>query len=271
MPPRTVSTKQLSEWSGLPFRQVQNFTDAGVLVTDEGAGAPGRGGSRQYPSTEVHVATLLNGVSHKGMAVSEADGIATTIRPIVCSPENLGFKGFDEARKLSRYLNSCLSVQSLSELPENLRRGPHAFMRHVDVITELRPRWGHVEPTESNLKRIRAWMALDLAKRGEADPILFLHRRPDETWSFDLWAVLSVADAVRSEYRVGNALIEVRQVEANESSENQAGGLQFDDLLVELTTGRISQRKSLRGGYVIMPRSIYASATLNSNRPPDWY
>ena len=96
MPPLTVSTKQLSQRSGLPFRQVQNFTEAGVLLADEGAEAPGRGGSRQYPHSEVEVAMLLSGISHKGMAVSEAHGVAKTIRPIVRAPDDFRFKGLNK-------------------------------------------------------------------------------------------------------------------------------------------------------------------------------
>ena len=189
MPPLTVSTKQLSQRSGLPFRQVQNFTEAGVLLADEGAEAPGRGGSRQYPHSEVEVAMLLSGISHKGMAVPEAHGVAKTIRQIVRAPEDFGFEGFEEAQKLSRCLSSCLAMQRMPGGPEKFIPEPHEFLRHIGVIGELELRWEHIEPSEPNLRRIRAWMVLDLAKRGKADPTLFLHRGAEETWCVDIWVV----------------------------------------------------------------------------------
>ena len=265
MPPLTVSTKQLSQRSGLPFRQVQNFTEAGILLADEGAEAPGRGGSRQYPLSEVEVAMLLSGISHKGMAVSEAYGIANTIRPIVRAPDDFRFNGLEQARKLNRYLNSRLAMQRMPGGPDKFIPEPHAYLRHVGVIAELELRWAHVEPSESNLRRIRAWMALDLAKQGKADPTFFLHRGAEETWCVDIWIVLPITDAGRLEYHFGNTVIDVRNVEADKSSTDQIGEQPFDDLLVELTTGQTTHRKNLRGGYVIMPRCVYASSTLDSN------
>lgn len=85
MPPLTVSSKVISETSGIPLRQVQTWTDAEVLIPEEGTEAPGRGGSRQYPIPEAEVASLLGAIAHKGLSVGEAKGIAETLRSMVCA------------------------------------------------------------------------------------------------------------------------------------------------------------------------------------------
>ena len=93
----------------MPQRQIQTWTDAGVLIPDEGTEAPGRGGSRQYPPTELTVAMrLLAPIAPKGMSVKEAHGIATVLRPIVRAPDDLGFKGLEQARQVERYLTACI-------------------------------------------------------------------------------------------------------------------------------------------------------------------
>ena len=48
--PLAVPTKVLARESGVPVRQIQTWTEAGVLFPDEGTETPGRGGSRQYPT-----------------------------------------------------------------------------------------------------------------------------------------------------------------------------------------------------------------------------
>ena len=136
----------------MSIRNIQTLTEARALITDEGTEAPGRGGSRQYPLSELDVVMLLAPITHKGMSATEARGIAATLRRIVRAPDDLGFKGRDQARKLSRYLNSWLAMPGL---PGGSIPDPYQFMHHSGEIAELKPRWGHVEPTEDTLKQFK--------------------------------------------------------------------------------------------------------------------
>src|SRR6478609_8269949 len=102
--PLTVPTKVLARESGVPVRQIQTWTDAGVLKPDEGTEAPGRGGSRHYPAGELDIAKMLGALAHKGMSATEAHGVAATLRPVVRTPEDLGFKGLEQARQVEHYL-----------------------------------------------------------------------------------------------------------------------------------------------------------------------
>lgn len=255
MPPLTLSTKALSNRSGLAVRQVQTLTDARALLADEGTETPGRGGSRQYPLFELDVAMLLAPITHKGMSATEARGIATTLRRIVRAPDDLGFKGLEQARKLRSYLNSWLAMRGL---PHGSIPDPHHFMHHSGIIAGLQPQWGHVEPTEDTLKTIQAWIILELAKRGDVDPIMFLYRGPGETWCYEFWAILTVPDDGRHDYRYGNTLIEVKHIEPKRVKPPEGNDdLQFDDILIELKRHKSRHRKNRRGGFVIMPRSVY--------------
>jgi hypothetical protein len=225
--PLTVSTRVLSQRSGLSIRQVQTLTDADVLIPDEGTEAPGRGGSRQYPLQEQEVAMLLGAIAHKGMSATEAHGIAMTLRRIIRAPDDLGFKGLEQARGLWWYLDSCIEKRAPAD--------------HRYKIEELFPRWFHVEPTETNLRTTQAWITLQLAKLREADPIIFLYRCPDETWLYELW--LRAPDAVQ-----------LKQVGSRHTN------LPRDDQNLQFFDGILIERKSHqsgRGGYVIMPRSVY--------------
>ena len=106
------------------------------------------------------------------MSVVEARGIAAALRLIVRAPDDLGFKDLKQARGLWWYLDSCIE------------RHPIANPRYK--IQELLPRWVSVEATETNLRTTQAWITLELARRREADPIMFLYRCPDETWLYEL-------------------------------------------------------------------------------------
>jgi hypothetical protein len=99
---------------------------------------------------------------------------------------------------------------------------------------------------------------LELAKRREADPIMFLYRGPDEAWCYEFWAILTDPSHDRHGYRFGNTLIEVKPVEPRRQVSLGEGrvDLQFDDILIELKC-HDSRHRSQRGGFVIMPRGIY--------------
>ena len=255
MPPLTLSTKALSNRSGLAVRQIQTFTDAGVLIPDEGTEAPGRGATRQYPRSEEEVAKLIGAIFHRGMPVAEARGIATTLRKIIRAPDDLGFKGVEEARKLRSYLASGLAI---SCIPGEFSPEPHQFMHHCAVFQKSKPRWGHVEVTEHNLRTTRAWITLELAKRGEVDPIMFLYRCHEETWRYEFWAILPIADDGHHNYRFGNTSIAVEYVEADPTSPGEAQcDLRFDNILIELKRLEGGRYKNRRGGYVIFPLSVY--------------
>jgi MerR HTH family regulatory protein len=255
MPPLTLSTKALSNRSGLAVRQIQTFTDAGVLIPDEGTEAPGRGATRQYPRSEEEVAKLIGAIFHRGMPVAEARGIATTLRKIIRAPDDLGFKGVEEARKLRSYLASGLAI---SYIPGEFIPEPHQFMHHCAVFQKSKPRWGHVEVTEHNLRTTRAWIILELAKRGEIDPIIFLYRGADETWLYEFWAILPITDDGQHDYSFGNTSIAVKRVQASATSDEKAAyDVEFDHILIELSREQCGSPTKRRGGYVIMPRSVY--------------
>ncbi len=255
MPPLTVSSKVISETSGIPLRQVQTWTDAEVLIPEEGTEAPGRGGSRQYPIPEAEVASLLGAIAHKGLSVGEAKGIAETLRSMVCAPDELGFKGLDQARELNRYLNACLALGS-----------PHEFERNLEVIAKLKARWEKVQPIESNLRKVEAWIILELARRDEANPIMVLYRGPDEAWCYDFWAFLSFPERSSDpqSYRLGDVSIKVERTSPGVFPADRDCGEQFDEVLIELKSHAPNHHEKLRGGYFIMPRNVYATSNSKS-------
>ena len=88
---------------------------------------------------------------------------------------------------------------------------------------------------------------------------MFLYRGPDEAWCYEFWAILTVPDDGRHDYRFGNTLIEVKHVEPRREISSGEGkvDLQFDDILIELKCHDSRHRNKRRGGFVIMPRGIY--------------
>lgn len=241
--PLTVSSRVLSQESRVPLRQIQTWTEAGALIPDEGTEAPGRGGSRQYPLTELTIARIIGAIGHKGMSVTEAAGIANVLRAIVRAPEVIGFKGLEEASQVRRYITAT-------------KEGSRDPMRSV-VIPESLPRWGHIEPTEANLRVTDGWIKLELAKRGEADPIMFLHRGPDGTWRYQFWAVLRAPDKRGRKYRLGNALVEVRRLEPETPAQEQCD-LLLDAFQMDITAYKATcPTAEARGGYVIFLRNVF--------------
>lgn len=262
--PLTVSTKTLSQRSGLSIRQVQTLTEAGVFVPDEGTEAPGRGGSRQYPVAESDLAMLLGAISHKGMSVTEALGIVMTLRPIIRAPDDIGFKGIEEARELRRYFKARIGLRGPSPLMLRNRA------RNAKIAEKLPPKWGHLKPTEAMVETIEAWITLELAKRGEVDPIMFLYRCHEERWRYEFWAILPITDDGHHNYnrfgnhnyRFGNTSIAVKYVEADPTSPEEAQcDLRFDNILIELKRLEGRHHKNRRGGYVIFPLSVYRQSS----------
>jgi DNA-binding transcriptional MerR regulator len=77
---RVFTAKEVSSLSAVPLRQIQTWTNAGILLAIEGSEKPGRGGSRQYDQTEVDLALLLGAIAFHGISVREVASIAKYLR-----------------------------------------------------------------------------------------------------------------------------------------------------------------------------------------------
>ena len=89
---RVFTAKEVSQLGGVPFRQIQTWTNAGVLLAIEGSEKPGRGGSRQYQQTEVDLARLLGAIAFHGISVREVTSIAKYVRATLLHARGIKFK-----------------------------------------------------------------------------------------------------------------------------------------------------------------------------------
>jgi DNA-binding transcriptional MerR regulator len=203
--PLTVSTRVLSERSGLPVRQVQTLSDAGVLKPDSGTETPGRGGSRQYSMAELDLAILLGSIVHKGISASEAAVLSAALRPMVQAPVTYGFKTLEQAG-LMRRLAKAQQVQKSQ--PKVLQQ------QAQQILEDLK----HVIPDTpfdaSSVQAIEGWILIELAKQQRANPILLLARDASDAWTVRFWALslveASPASPHRADFTADDLIIEVK-------------------------------------------------------------
>ena len=234
MLPLTISSRALCQRSGLSMRQVQTLTGARVLLPEEGSETPGRGASREYAVVELDVAMLLAPIMHKGMSVQEAFGLATKFRAMASAPQTFGFRELGEALDLRKKL-AAGSGPTRGDKPD---AGSVQFAlgasREADV-------------PQAAIATITAWIILELAKRGQADPVMFLYRCEDGSWGHEFWGVLAIGGDAPTEYHFGPVHVQVQAEQA----------LDFDALILSL--GSLpAKRGRPRGGFVLMPREIFA-------------
>ena len=129
--------------------------------------------------------------------------------------------------------------------------------RNAKIAEKLGPKWGHLRPTEAKVETIEAWITLELAKRGEVDPIMFLYRCHAETWRYEFWAILPITDDGHHDYRYGNISIAVKHVEPGTATSPEEDDLRFENILIKLNAHECGHRENRRGGYVIFPLSVY--------------
>jgi hypothetical protein len=227
----TVSTRVLSERSGLPVRQVQTLSDAGVLKPDAGTETPGRGGSRQYSMAELDLAILLGSIVHKGISASEAAILCGAIRPIVEAPATYGFRTLDQARQM-RSLAKAQQVQKGD--PKVLRRQAHQILQDLKHIIPDTPF------DATSVRAIEGWMMIEMAKQEKADPILLLARDASEAWTVRFWTL--------------------GHVEVPAESPNKVD-LAASDMLNEMKSPTVQSPASAQeqvAGYFIALRSLFA-------------
>ena len=230
----TVSSRVLSQRSNLPMRQVQTLTDARVLLPDEGSETPGRGASRQYAVVELEVAMLLAPIMHKGMSVQEARGLAEKFRAMASAPQTFGFRELGEALEMRKRL----------VLGSSLTRGDKPDAGSVQFAPGTSR---EADPPPAAIETITAWIILESAKWGRIDPVMFLYRCDDGSWGHEFWGLLAVGEEAPTEYRVGPVSVRIDAEQA----------LDFDALILGLGS-HPGQRIRPRGGFVLMPREIFA-------------
>ena len=209
------------------MRQMQTLTDARVLLPVEGSETPGRGASRQYVVVELEVAMLLSPILLKGMSVQEAFGLAAKFRAMVSAPQTFGYRELGEARDLRKKL--ALSGGGTGHMEFSPQVAQFALGASRDAA-DSRP---------NAIETITAWIILELAKRGQADPVMFLYRCEDGSWGHEFWGVLAMGGDAPTEYHLGQQ------------------ELDFHALLRGIGS-QPAKRVRPRGGFVLMPREIFA-------------
>jgi DNA-binding transcriptional MerR regulator len=239
----TVTTRVLSERSGLPVRQVQTLSDAGVLKPDSGTETPGRGGSRQYSMLELDLAILLGSILHKGISAIEAAVLSEALRPTIQAPTTYGFKTLEQAGQMRR-LAKAQQVQKSD--PKDLQR------QAQQIIQDLK----HVVPDTpfdaTSVQYIEGWMMIEMAKQGKADAVLLLTRDEVNNWKVRFWV---------------NGLVESRAEKGGEPSADARAATQaipphYPDLVVGDLTVEIKHSNAwpdATAGYFITLRSLFAS------------
>jgi hypothetical protein len=203
--PLTISTRVLSERSGLPVRQVQTLSDAGVLKPDSGTEAPGRGGSRQYSMLELDLAILLGSIVHKGISATEAAVLSEALRPIIQAPITYGFKTLEQAGQMRR-LAKAQQVQKSD--PKALQQQARQILKDLHHLIPDTPF------DASSVQVIEGWMMIELAKQQKGDPILLLGRDVSDVWTVRFWTLELVdnhpAMPRNADYVIGNLMIELK-------------------------------------------------------------
>jgi DNA-binding transcriptional MerR regulator len=148
--PLTVTAREVSRRSNVSLRQIQTWTNAGALLADEGRVNPGRGGSRQYPQTEVDVAMLIGAIAFHGMSVTELKSVADHLRRILRLPAKMRFSTPAEASRIA-----CQMA------PKSDHKGKRSTNDYLDLC---------------------AWIAIEEAKKGRGRAILLLNRDESGAW-----------------------------------------------------------------------------------------
>jgi DNA-binding transcriptional MerR regulator len=112
----SVSVTEISRASQLPLRQLQFWTEAGVLLANEGTATPGRGGSRTYSRTEFELALFLAAVAHKGWTNAEAGSVAAYLRQIL-SPDALRIGSQIDVRRRSDHDEAGVEAKRKQSAP----------------------------------------------------------------------------------------------------------------------------------------------------------
>ena len=234
MPPLPVSSRVLSQRSNLSRRQLQTLTDARVLLPEDGSETPGPGLGRQYPLVEFDVAMLLAPIMHKGMSVEEARGLAVKFRAMASAPQTFGFHELGEASALCKKLALSGGVTRREEPSSQSAQFALGGSPEADF-----------DPNA--VETITAWIILELAKRGRADPVMFLYRYQDGSWGHEFWGMSAIGTDAPSEYQLGPVRVQIHNQQE----------LDFQALLLGL--GSLpAKRGRPRGGFVLMPREIFA-------------
>ena len=175
-----------------PRRHFKTWTQAGALIPDEGTEAPGRGGSRHYPAAEMDVAMMLGALAHKGdVGYSRLMTLPPSCAQSFARRKSLSFKGLEQARQVdSTSRHASQAVLLVTTRVSKFR----SWCR--DGFTSRQPRL--------TFNSLGPGIHLDGPSEGEADPIMFLHRGPDETWKLTSSGLLSGCQTRTAQISNGN-------------------------------------------------------------------
>lgn len=79
---RTVSAVQLARLTDLSYRQVDYWIRCGVFVTADGNDAPGSGGVRRFPESEVRLAAVACRLAELGCPVGTLRVVCAHLRGV---------------------------------------------------------------------------------------------------------------------------------------------------------------------------------------------